>query len=131
MCSEWDMEKAMDIYQAQSTITLTFMYNEEYSNETFRLSRSGEYLVECIKKYFKIPSYKKITLHKGCNNEEVYTSEEIASKKIKDLGFEDQSMILIKMIQLSFETVSYTHLTLPTILLVQISVVAVSLKKKQ
>eukprot|EP00831_Metopus_contortus_P061081 TRINITY_DN52955_c0_g1_i1.p1 TRINITY_DN52955_c0_g1~~TRINITY_DN52955_c0_g1_i1.p1 ORF type:complete len:131 (-),score=21.26 TRINITY_DN52955_c0_g1_i1:52-444(-) len=29
-----------------------------------------------------------------------------------------------------FQTVSYTHLTLPTILLVQISVVAVSLKKK-
>eukprot|EP00831_Metopus_contortus_P052425 TRINITY_DN44006_c0_g1_i2.p3 TRINITY_DN44006_c0_g1~~TRINITY_DN44006_c0_g1_i2.p3 ORF type:complete len:128 (-),score=21.70 TRINITY_DN44006_c0_g1_i2:43-426(-) len=29
------------------------------------------------------------------------------------------------------EPVSYTHLTLPTILLVQISVVAVSLKKKQ
>eukprot|EP00831_Metopus_contortus_P068185 TRINITY_DN60937_c0_g1_i1.p1 TRINITY_DN60937_c0_g1~~TRINITY_DN60937_c0_g1_i1.p1 ORF type:complete len:114 (-),score=14.12 TRINITY_DN60937_c0_g1_i1:23-364(-) len=30
-----------------------------------------------------------------------------------------------------FNTVSYTHLTLPTILLVQISVVAVSLKKKK
>eukprot|EP00831_Metopus_contortus_P023630 TRINITY_DN20816_c0_g1_i4.p1 TRINITY_DN20816_c0_g1~~TRINITY_DN20816_c0_g1_i4.p1 ORF type:complete len:146 (-),score=43.45 TRINITY_DN20816_c0_g1_i4:15-452(-) len=30
-----------------------------------------------------------------------------------------------------FDPVSYTHLTLPTILLVQISVVAVSLKKKQ
>eukprot|EP00831_Metopus_contortus_P082632 TRINITY_DN897_c0_g2_i5.p2 TRINITY_DN897_c0_g2~~TRINITY_DN897_c0_g2_i5.p2 ORF type:complete len:126 (-),score=46.06 TRINITY_DN897_c0_g2_i5:15-392(-) len=31
----------------------------------------------------------------------------------------------------SFQPVSYTHLTLPTILLVQISVVAVSLKKKK
>eukprot|EP00831_Metopus_contortus_P028721 TRINITY_DN23787_c0_g1_i3.p2 TRINITY_DN23787_c0_g1~~TRINITY_DN23787_c0_g1_i3.p2 ORF type:complete len:118 (+),score=20.53 TRINITY_DN23787_c0_g1_i3:41-394(+) len=31
----------------------------------------------------------------------------------------------------TFRTVSYTHLTLPTILLVQISVVAVSLKKKK
>eukprot|EP00831_Metopus_contortus_P004399 TRINITY_DN11622_c0_g1_i3.p1 TRINITY_DN11622_c0_g1~~TRINITY_DN11622_c0_g1_i3.p1 ORF type:complete len:125 (+),score=36.35 TRINITY_DN11622_c0_g1_i3:231-605(+) len=31
---------------------------------------------------------------------------------------------------LCVDTVSYTHLTLPTILLVQISVVAVSLKKK-
>eukprot|EP00831_Metopus_contortus_P035331 TRINITY_DN28145_c0_g1_i1.p1 TRINITY_DN28145_c0_g1~~TRINITY_DN28145_c0_g1_i1.p1 ORF type:complete len:119 (-),score=35.50 TRINITY_DN28145_c0_g1_i1:35-391(-) len=30
----------------------------------------------------------------------------------------------------TFKAVSYTHLTLPTILLVQISVVAVSLKKK-
>eukprot|EP00831_Metopus_contortus_P060404 TRINITY_DN5232_c0_g1_i3.p4 TRINITY_DN5232_c0_g1~~TRINITY_DN5232_c0_g1_i3.p4 ORF type:complete len:105 (+),score=9.44 TRINITY_DN5232_c0_g1_i3:837-1151(+) len=32
---------------------------------------------------------------------------------------------------LCVDTVSYTHLTLPTILLVQISVVAVSLKKKK
>eukprot|EP00831_Metopus_contortus_P048404 TRINITY_DN39472_c0_g1_i1.p3 TRINITY_DN39472_c0_g1~~TRINITY_DN39472_c0_g1_i1.p3 ORF type:complete len:125 (-),score=26.92 TRINITY_DN39472_c0_g1_i1:46-420(-) len=33
--------------------------------------------------------------------------------------------------QITFLSVSYTHLTLPTILLVQISVVAASLKKKQ
>eukprot|EP00831_Metopus_contortus_P082080 TRINITY_DN8792_c0_g1_i9.p2 TRINITY_DN8792_c0_g1~~TRINITY_DN8792_c0_g1_i9.p2 ORF type:complete len:122 (-),score=42.10 TRINITY_DN8792_c0_g1_i9:13-378(-) len=32
---------------------------------------------------------------------------------------------------ISVDSVSYTHLTLPTILLVQISVVAVSLKKKK
>eukprot|EP00831_Metopus_contortus_P046539 TRINITY_DN37390_c0_g1_i1.p1 TRINITY_DN37390_c0_g1~~TRINITY_DN37390_c0_g1_i1.p1 ORF type:complete len:176 (-),score=39.37 TRINITY_DN37390_c0_g1_i1:63-590(-) len=44
----------------------------------------------------------------------------------------DQQMIveLLKTIyQSELEAVSYTHLTLPTILLVQISVVAVSLKK--
>eukprot|EP00831_Metopus_contortus_P032421 TRINITY_DN26199_c0_g1_i6.p2 TRINITY_DN26199_c0_g1~~TRINITY_DN26199_c0_g1_i6.p2 ORF type:complete len:149 (-),score=41.34 TRINITY_DN26199_c0_g1_i6:23-469(-) len=41
-----------------------------------------------------------------------------------------EKMIMDETIE-SLETVSYTHLTLPTILLVQISVVAVSLKKKQ
>eukprot|EP00831_Metopus_contortus_P018239 TRINITY_DN17777_c0_g1_i2.p3 TRINITY_DN17777_c0_g1~~TRINITY_DN17777_c0_g1_i2.p3 ORF type:complete len:119 (+),score=42.83 TRINITY_DN17777_c0_g1_i2:96-452(+) len=44
-------------------------------------------------------------------------------------GGEDDYFTADKMI--SIITVSYTHLTLPTILLVQISVVAVSLKKKK
>eukprot|EP00831_Metopus_contortus_P000518 TRINITY_DN10195_c0_g1_i2.p2 TRINITY_DN10195_c0_g1~~TRINITY_DN10195_c0_g1_i2.p2 ORF type:complete len:145 (-),score=54.38 TRINITY_DN10195_c0_g1_i2:23-457(-) len=38
---------------------------------------------------------------------------------------------VLSMIQTTNNPVSYTHLTLPTILLVQISVVAVSLKKKK
>eukprot|EP00831_Metopus_contortus_P049401 TRINITY_DN40783_c0_g1_i2.p3 TRINITY_DN40783_c0_g1~~TRINITY_DN40783_c0_g1_i2.p3 ORF type:complete len:172 (+),score=32.45 TRINITY_DN40783_c0_g1_i2:3-518(+) len=46
----------------------------------------------------------------------------------KELKKKDE---LLRKIIMLVEAVSYTHLTLPTILLVQISVVAVSLKKKR
>eukprot|EP00831_Metopus_contortus_P020074 TRINITY_DN1878_c0_g1_i5.p1 TRINITY_DN1878_c0_g1~~TRINITY_DN1878_c0_g1_i5.p1 ORF type:complete len:144 (-),score=38.30 TRINITY_DN1878_c0_g1_i5:11-442(-) len=44
----------------------------------------------------------------------------------------DSIIYIFKLqLQMELQPVSYTHLTLPTILLVQISVVAVSLKKKK
>eukprot|EP00831_Metopus_contortus_P012011 TRINITY_DN1481_c0_g1_i5.p1 TRINITY_DN1481_c0_g1~~TRINITY_DN1481_c0_g1_i5.p1 ORF type:complete len:163 (+),score=32.85 TRINITY_DN1481_c0_g1_i5:296-784(+) len=55
-------------------------------------------------------------------------------KQIKyDLAniFDSFGMLVQSGQQRSLSSVSYTHLTLPTILLVQISVVAVSLKKKK
>eukprot|EP00831_Metopus_contortus_P047686 TRINITY_DN38571_c0_g1_i2.p2 TRINITY_DN38571_c0_g1~~TRINITY_DN38571_c0_g1_i2.p2 ORF type:complete len:126 (+),score=42.10 TRINITY_DN38571_c0_g1_i2:114-491(+) len=73
------------------------------------------------------------------NYEPIYT--QIRSKLIEDYVNSDLDMALDykKYVDNNFASptkyflapVSYTHLTLPTILLVQISVVAVSLKKKK
>eukprot|EP00831_Metopus_contortus_P000653 TRINITY_DN10238_c0_g1_i3.p2 TRINITY_DN10238_c0_g1~~TRINITY_DN10238_c0_g1_i3.p2 ORF type:complete len:118 (-),score=47.57 TRINITY_DN10238_c0_g1_i3:48-401(-) len=58
-----------------------------------------------------------------------------ASSKISPINWSSVLEIALnqnaQLANTSFIPVSYTHLTLPTILLVQISVVAVSLKKKR
>eukprot|EP00831_Metopus_contortus_P016865 TRINITY_DN17103_c0_g1_i1.p1 TRINITY_DN17103_c0_g1~~TRINITY_DN17103_c0_g1_i1.p1 ORF type:complete len:177 (+),score=37.20 TRINITY_DN17103_c0_g1_i1:172-702(+) len=65
------------------------------------------------------------------------TELSLGSNKIGDIGAKFLADALISNYTLQdlylscSNTVSYTHLTLPTILLVQISVVAVSLKKKK
>eukprot|EP00831_Metopus_contortus_P021321 TRINITY_DN19511_c0_g1_i1.p1 TRINITY_DN19511_c0_g1~~TRINITY_DN19511_c0_g1_i1.p1 ORF type:complete len:124 (+),score=24.61 TRINITY_DN19511_c0_g1_i1:110-481(+) len=50
---------------------------------------------------------------------------------VSDLGSTNGTKVNRELIEDTRISVSYTHLTLPTILLVQISVVAVSLKKKR
>ena len=56
-----------------------------------------------------------------------YTSEEIVTR---DLLLRSKPDIIINVIDATNIAVSYTHLTLPTLYSVEISVVAVTLKKK-
>eukprot|EP00831_Metopus_contortus_P085157 TRINITY_DN9835_c0_g1_i2.p5 TRINITY_DN9835_c0_g1~~TRINITY_DN9835_c0_g1_i2.p5 ORF type:complete len:108 (-),score=17.13 TRINITY_DN9835_c0_g1_i2:98-421(-) len=64
-----------------------------------------------------------IYMYSQSSTSEAFTALDKAKNAIAQ--FESASHVLC------VDTVSYTHLTLPTILLVQISVVAVSLKKKK
>eukprot|EP00825_Cyclidium_porcatum_P043264 TRINITY_DN6096_c0_g1_i4.p1 TRINITY_DN6096_c0_g1~~TRINITY_DN6096_c0_g1_i4.p1 ORF type:complete len:221 (-),score=57.50 TRINITY_DN6096_c0_g1_i4:42-704(-) len=77
--------------------------------------------------------FKKYLIIKMQKDEEKKTQEEeltqLKKKAHKDgMQFQSQYQSLLEQTQ---EAVSYTHLTLPTICSVQISVVAVSLKKKK
>eukprot|EP00831_Metopus_contortus_P042423 TRINITY_DN33609_c0_g1_i1.p2 TRINITY_DN33609_c0_g1~~TRINITY_DN33609_c0_g1_i1.p2 ORF type:complete len:137 (-),score=41.95 TRINITY_DN33609_c0_g1_i1:60-470(-) len=64
-------------------------------------------------------------LHSACG---VY---ELLNPIMKTYDIEDKELREVYLSIMHGDAVSYTHLTLPTILLVQISVVAVSLKKKK
>eukprot|EP00831_Metopus_contortus_P054880 TRINITY_DN46292_c0_g1_i1.p1 TRINITY_DN46292_c0_g1~~TRINITY_DN46292_c0_g1_i1.p1 ORF type:complete len:124 (-),score=10.69 TRINITY_DN46292_c0_g1_i1:24-395(-) len=76
----------------------------------------------------EIPTSLKLQLQNGFTSI-VFISMAMPTHWQQSVWMICESSILIPMY--SALTVSYTHLTLPTILLVQISVVAVSLKKKK
>eukprot|EP00831_Metopus_contortus_P050815 TRINITY_DN426_c0_g1_i3.p3 TRINITY_DN426_c0_g1~~TRINITY_DN426_c0_g1_i3.p3 ORF type:complete len:140 (-),score=35.19 TRINITY_DN426_c0_g1_i3:62-481(-) len=98
----------------------------QHNQELIQAQHEGEELRLAIADHRKRSEALRISLEKA--NETECRRLESLNKEAAEL---DILLSSLEQIHNFSNSVSYTHLTLPTILLVQISVVAVSLKKKK